>query len=89
MSIYPNAAAMIIQHAYTKYINHVMPHHHHHVTTNAPTQLEDKFEAIMQAFNSRFEDILKNYKSIAKLDNYTNTATDNIVGDNRLLDDNG
>ena len=84
-----NAAATIIQHAYTKYINHVMPHHHHHVTTNAPTQLEDKFEAIMQAFNSRFEDILKNYKSIAKLDNYTNTATDNIVGDNRLLDDNG
>ena len=100
-----NAAATIIQHAYTKYINHVMPHHH--VTTNAPTQLEDKFEAIMQAFNSRFEDIqrdnnsqldefkhkiiakLDNYKSIAKLDNYTNTATDNIVGDNRLLDDNG
>ena len=34
-----NAAATIIQHAYTKYINHVMPHHH--VTTNAPNQLDD------------------------------------------------
>ena len=32
---------------------------------------------------------LDNYKSIAKLDNYTNAATDNIVGDDRLLDDNG
>ena len=135
-----NAAATIIQHAYTKYINHVMPHHH--VTTNAPTQLEDKFEVIMRAItnittiidnnNTRLDDIttrlgdnitrfddfkldtntqfdefiaklenynltakdkfiakLKNYESIAKLDNYTNTATDNIVGDDRLLDDNG
>ena len=135
-----NAAATIIQHAYTKYINHVMPHHH--VTTNAPTQLEDKFEVIMRAItnittiidnnNTRLDDIttrlgdnitrfddfkldtntqfdefiaklenynltakdkfiakLKNYESIAKLDNYTNAATDNIVGDDRLLDDNG
>ena len=135
-----NAAATIIQHAYTKYINHAMPHHH--VTTNAPTQLEDKFEVIMRAItnittiidnnNTRLDDIttrlgdnitrfddfkldtntqfdefiaklenynltakdkfiakLKNYESIAKLDNYTNTATDNIVGDDRLLDDNG
>ena len=78
-----NAAATIIQHAYTKYINHVMPHHH--VTTNAPTQLEDKFEVIMRAINSRFDDIIRK----CKLDNYTNTATDNIVGDDRLLDDNG
>jgi hypothetical protein len=98
-----NAAATIIQHAYTKYINHVMPHHH--VTTNAPTQFEDKFDAIMRAFNSRFDDIIWKYK----LDNIvgdnrllektdieirehaynllSNTATDNIVGDNRLLTD--
>ena len=115
---------------------------HHHVTTNAPTQLEDKFKVIMRAItnittiidnnNTRLDDIttrlgdnitrfddfkldtntqfdkfiaklenynltakdkfiakLNNYKSIAKLDNYTNTATDNIVGDDRLLDDNG
>ena len=80
-----NAAATIIQHAYTKYINHAMPHHHQHVTTNAPTQLNDKLDAIMRAINSRFDDIIRKYK----LDNYTNTATDNIVGDDRLLDDNG
>ena len=67
----------------TKYINHAMPHHHQHVTTNAPTQLNDKLDAIMRAINSRFDDIIRKYK----LDNYTNTATDNIVGDNRLLTD--
>jgi hypothetical protein len=29
-----NAAATIIQHAYTKYINHFVSHHHQHVMTN-------------------------------------------------------
>jgi flagellar capping protein FliD len=94
-----NAAATIIQHAYTKYINHVMPHHH--VTTNAPTQFEDKLDAIMRAITTRLNDIktrLDNNntqldtqfdKLIAKLDSYTNTATDNTAGDDRLLDDNG
>jgi hypothetical protein len=79
-----------------------MPHHHHHVTTSAPTQFEDKFDAFMRAItNSQFDDIIRAYKItehtqldtfnkiIAKLDNYTNTATDNIAGDDRLLDDNG
>ena len=129
-----NAAATIIQHAYTKYINHVMPHLH--VTTNAPNQLDDiiwaniNITTIIDNNNMRLDDIttrlgdnntriddfkldtntqfdkfiaklenynlpakdkfiakLKNYKSIAKLDNYTNTAADNIVGDNRLLTD--
>jgi len=90
-----NAAATIIQHAYTKYINHVMPHHHHHVTKNAPSQLDDKLDIIMRAMNNRFDAINTQFdKFIAKLDNYkakdyTNTATDNIVGDNRLLDDHG
>jgi hypothetical protein len=32
---------------------------------------------------------LKNHKSITKLDNYIDTATDTSVGDDRLLDDNG
>ena len=85
-----NAAATIIQHAYTtKYINHVMPHHHHHVTTNAPNQPDDIIRANITEMNTqldtqfvKFIAKLKNYKSIAKLDNYTNTATDNIVGDN-------
>jgi len=31
-----NAAATILQHAYTKYINHFMSHHHQHVTTTFP-----------------------------------------------------
>ena len=87
-----NAAATIIQHAYTKYINHVMSHHHQHVTTNAHTQLNCKLDAIgkldgiMRAITT-ITTKLDNYKSIAKLDNYTNTAADNIVGDNRLLTD--
>ena len=109
-----NAAATIIQHAYTKYINHVMPNHHHHnVTKNAPSQLDDKLDIIMRAMNKRFDAINNRFDDInnlfddAKLDtntqfdkfidklnnykakDYTNTATDNIVGDNRLLDDHG
>jgi len=32
---------------------------------------------------------LKNSRSVAKLDNYIDTATDTSVGDDRLLDDNG
>ena len=58
MSIYPNAAAMIIQHAYTKYINHVMPHHHHHVTTNAPTQLDDIYNIIQRAVGRSINNIV-------------------------------
>ena len=67
-----------------------MPHHHHHVTKNAPSQLDDKLDIIMRAMNNRFDATNTQFdKFIAKLDNYTNTATDNIVGDNRLLDDHG
>ena len=115
-----NAAATIIQHAYTKYINHFKSHHHQHVTTNAPTKLDDKLDSIMRAITTRLDDIttrldagfydfkldnykltakdkfiaklrtkLDNCKSIAKLDNYIDTATDTSVGDDRLLDDNG
>jgi len=63
-----NAAATIIQHAYTKYINHVIPQHHHHVTINALTQLDDIYNIIQRAVER---------------------AVNNIVNDNRLLDDNG
>ena len=54
----------------------------------APTQLEDKFEAIMKAFNSRFEDIQRDNNSrfddfkheiIAKIDDANNTRYDGIV----------
>jgi len=86
-----NAAATIIQHAYTKYINHVMPYHHHHVTTNAPTQLDDIMRATITDNNTRFDTRFD--ENIAKLDNIIQRAVeraiDNIVGDNRLLEDNG
>ena len=63
---------------------------------------QDQFNAMnnrFDAINNRFDDAKLDTntqfdKFIAKLDNYkakeyTNTATDNIVGDNRLLDDHG
>ena len=104
-----NAAATIIQHAYTKYINHGMPHPHQHVTTNAPTQLDG-------ALNTRFNEsatcrrpcwlssLLSFTPTTGNNDNrllektdieirehaynlLSNTATYNIVGDNRLLTD--
>jgi hypothetical protein len=96
-----NAAATIIQHAYTKYINHFIPHHHHHVTTNAPTQLDDIMQATITDNNSQFDTQFEDniIQRIAKLDidNIVlrafecacKHALDNIVGDNRLLEDNG
>ena len=86
-----NDAATIIQHAYTKHINHFMPHHHHHVTTNAPTQLNNIMRATITDYNTQFDTQFDNI--IAKLESIIQRAavhaTDNIVGDNRLLDDNG
>jgi hypothetical protein len=53
----------------------------------APTQLDDIMRDITDEIkldhNTRFD------KIIAKLDNNIDTAIDNIVGDNRLLEDNG
>ena len=73
-----NAAATIIQHAYTKYINHVMPHHHHDVTTNAPTQLHDIYTIIERAIERAFNnDIIQHAVERA------------FMGDNQLLEDNG
>jgi len=73
-----NAAATIIQHAYTKYINHVMPHHHHHVTTNAPIQLNDIYTIIERAVERAFNN------------NIIQHAVERaIMGDNQLLEDNG
>ena len=40
-------------------------------------------------FIAKLRNKLDNCKSIAKLDNYIDTATDTSVGDDRLLDDNG
>ena len=86
-----NAAATIIQHAYTKYINHVMPYHHHHVTTNAPTQLDDIMRATITDNNTRFDTRFD--ENIANLANTIQRAVkraiNNIVGDNRLLEDKG
>ena len=53
-----NAAATIIQHAYTKYINHVIPQHHHHVTINAPTQLDDIYNIIQRAVGRSINNIV-------------------------------
>ena len=82
-----NAAATIIQHAYTKYINHFKAHHHQHVTTNAPTQLDDKLNSIMRDITTRLEDITTKLddsdtqfdKFIARLDNYKPTAKDKFI----------
>jgi hypothetical protein len=80
-----NAAATIIQHAY-----HFMPHHHHHVTTNAPTQLNNIMRATFTDVNTQFDTQFD--KIIAKLESIIQCAavhaTDNIVGDHQLLDDN-
>jgi len=87
----PLAAATIIQHAYTKYINHFMTHHPQHVMTNASTQLDGKLETIMRAITTRldnnntgFDDFkLDNNtqfdKFIAKLDNYKLIAKDKFI----------
>jgi hypothetical protein len=58
--------------------------------TEMNTQLDTQFNKFNTQLDTQFDKLivkLDNYKSIAKLDNYTNTATDNIVGDNRLLTD--
>jgi len=76
-----NATATIIQHAYTKYINHVMPHHHHHVTTNAPTQLDDIMRATITDNNTQFDTQFdENIQSNVQLT--TLGSINNIVGDN-------
>jgi hypothetical protein len=88
-----NAAATIIQRAYTKYINHLKLHHHQHVTTNdtiensptlsptiSPTQPEDITQADFNYIMQMLTEI--NNNMFTKM----NMTLDNI---DRLLDDNG
>ena len=79
-----NAAATIIQHAYTKYINHFKSHHHQHVTTNAPTKLDDKLDSIMRAITTRLDAGFYGFK----LDNYKLTAKDKFIAKLRTKLDN-
>jgi hypothetical protein len=79
-----NAAATIIQRAYSTYINTTSHSSiNHHQLNTAPLSLRETMIADYHCFNMQMKAIFN------ELNNNIGTVTGNIVDDNRLLDDNG
>jgi hypothetical protein len=82
-----NAAATIIQRAYITYINMKLQSSidHHQLNTTLISIHNERLQAISHSLKELHRILQIN----ELLNNNIGTVTGNIVGDNRLLDDNG